>query len=803
MSSLSAEQAALRAAHAALQEQCRALRADRDAVTARSLAAMAAADAAAGARDAELEGARRAAEAAIGALGEAQGECAALRAALRAAEAEAAARGEHEAEVLRLLAAAQAEAAGARGDYGDKLLLASQVAHLQLDCGRLLALLRRTREYGEAAAALAPSARAAAVAAAGASAGGEDAAADAPPGGYLRSTYVGALPGGLPGSGRYLGGLPPGARLPPQPPGGAASLFSRDRRWDALSGLEEAYGGYAASVEACMASLGEGGGGGEGDSGARLDTALEVASWIPADAAALCAAFRQRYLLHVDVEDVRAFLVGLQIAWSARCEELVAGSRVALLKKCKEYRRALAQRMPYREVMQASTIVRINQELVTMRHRQGVTGGIPNPAIPIRDHEEHGVAFGRTVGGGSGGAGGGGGGASGATLRSLSPVRAFLSSVHRGESVGGGSGGGAQHTAARGAWAGGEEEGGAEEADAAAALLGGALKDAAARLRHSHTLPLTTTGALAALPVSLTRVPGSGARRLDALETAQLLESALAAVDDLGGANRALRARVRELEGEVRDALADAAEEERLRESVGGVGGGGRQRGGGTSEEQQQQQQRHQQLLQGSFASRVTATLGGSFAGGRPSSGGAGGSAAAAAASSASASSSGAAMAARLLYPPPPPPPARSTSAASHQRQQQQQQSHPDLPPLGESGAFSLPFRAPPAAAQRRFPAQGGSGSPVRATPSATAAAAQAQAQFSQAQQYAQPSPQQQQHYYQQQQQQQQHPQAPFVSRPSGDSFSGAQSLPARPRRLSVGDAVRAAVGAASMVASR
>jgi hypothetical protein len=458
-----------------------------------------------------------------------------------------------------------------------------------------------------------------------------------------------------------------------------------------------------------------------------------------------------------------------------------------------------------------------------MRHRQGVTGGIPNPAIPIRDHEEHSVAFGRTVGGGGGGSGGGSaGGVSGATLRSLSPVRAFLSTVHRGESVGAHHAQAQQHAApSRAGWVGGgggEEEEGGEEADATAALLGGALKDAAARLRHSATLPLTPSGALAALPVSLTRVPGSGARRLDALETAQLLESALAAVDDLGGANRALRARVRELEGEVREAQADAAEEARLRESVLGVGGGGgggqRAGGGGGGEEQ-----RHQQLLQGSFASRVTATLGGSFAGGRSSSGsgnggGAGGSAAASSASSASASASasasGAAMAARLLYPPPPPPSARSTSVASHQRQQQQQQqqSHPDLPPFGESGAFPLPFRAPPAAAQRRFPAQGGSGSPVRATPSATAAAAQAQAQFSQAQQYNQPSPpqqQQQQHYYQQQQQQQQqqHPQAPFVSRPSGDSFSGAQSLPARPRRLSVGDAVRAAVGAASMVASR
>ena len=703
---------ALKASLAALEGDKAALQADRDALVARNLAALNAAEGARGARDAELEGARSAAEAAIGALREAQGEVGALRSHVRALEEEGRVRGEQESELLGLLAAAQGEAALARAEYGDKLLLTTQVAHLQLDNGRLLALLRSTREYAAVAGKISPGARAAGVRAAG---GDEDRAADAAsgaPGGYLRSTYVGsAFPRSLPNSECYLGGVPSGARLPAAAGGAtqhrgtgaaaaaaAAAAASLGPKWDALSGLEDAYGGYAASVgagvealraersaAAAAAALAASAASAGASEGALLERALEMQRWIPSDAAALCSAFRQRYLNHVDVEDVRAFLVGLNIAWAARGEEEVTAARAALLKKCKEYRRALAQRLPYREVMQASTIVRINQELVTLRHKQGLSGGVPNPAVPIRDHEEHGVAFGRTT-----------------LPRAVSPVRAFLARVHRGEGEGG-------------------EEEEAVDADAAQALLSGALREAAVRLRSSLVATPAAVAAAATasasaggnppFPVSLSRVPGSGARRLDAIEAAQLLEGALAAVDDLGATNKDLRHRVKSLEGELEEARREAQEEAHLRASASALHA--RDGSGRLQQQQHQQHQQHQQqhwqqqqrAPYGGFAAEVTATLGSSQAGSTMFGGGGGGSSSGSSSSSAAAgpplpqlaSYGSATAAAKILYPAPPPLPPQHLPPYSDHLGGGGAQQHPPLrgPPsqrLGRAGPTHLPL---------------------------------------------------------------------------------------------------------------
>ncbi len=516
-----------------LEAERGALKQDRDAVVARSLQSMAAHDSLVGARGGALEAAQAGAERSLAALREAEGELARLRSVVGGAEAEAAALRAHAAALAAAAEGANAEAAAARAENGDKLLLKTQVAHLQVDNGRLLSLLRASPGYAAVAGVVAPFASAAAAAAAAAAAGGseEDGAleegAQGPP---LRSTYLGALPTG--GEAHYLGGVPPErlARMEPVRLRGHAPFLSADRAWDVVPGLEDAYGAFADVV----------GGGGDGGGGG-LDVELEGARWVPADAAALCSAFRQRFLQHVAVEDARALLLGLNLAWRARAAEFVAAGRAPLLRRIGELKRAAALKKPYREVMQSATISRMNVELGALRARAGAAAGVAGVAVPISDAEPHGVAFGRTVEGG-----GGGGGA-----RALSPVRAFLSGVLRGD-------GGTSAAIAT------EEE---EEAPPAAAPAAGeralglsaALRSAAARLRAPAAAATGGVGQIPELPVALRRVPGSGARRLDAHESAALLENAMRAVDELASENKELGARCAALAAAARAAEREAA----------------------------------------------------------------------------------------------------------------------------------------------------------------------------------------------------------------------------------------------------
>ncbi len=731
---------ALEAKVIALEAERGALKQDRDAVVARSLQSMAAHDSLVGARGGALESAQAGAERALAALREAEGEVARLRSVVGGAEAEAAALRAHAGALAASAAEARAAAAAARLENGEKLLLKTQVAHLQVDNGRLLALLRSTPAYAAVAGLVAPfavAARAAAAAAAAAARGGgeEDGAlAEGDEGPPRRSSYLGSLPGG--GEAHYLGGVPP-ERLSGAEPvvlgdtRGGGGVLPPDRRWDAVPGFEDAYGAFADAV----------GGGVAPRAGAPedVDAELEAAQWVPSDAAALCSAFRQRFLQHVSLEDVRALLLGLNLAWRARVEEFIAAARAPLLRRLAEAKRAAALKKPYREVMQSATIARMNTELGALRARAGATAGVAGAAVPISDHDPHGVAFGRTTG-----------------ARSLSPVRAFLSGVLRGD--GGASAAEPREDAPP---PGGAEEGGGGGggggAGAKAMGLSAALRSAAARLRTGAPA-VGGVGQIPELPVALRRVPGSGARRLDAHESAALLESAMAAVEDLTIENRELAASGAALKATVR-----AQERELVALGVGSSVGGG---GGGLG------------------ASRAATGLGLTGAATRapltatahlaaapaapPQPPGAG--AAGAAAAAATAGGFGGAVAALVkssvgpaayasLVPPPPhltglsKPPAWGYIVT------------PDgavAPPLGGSGAFPPPFAT--VAASRRFTATAGVvGSPAQLAPAAA---------------------------------------TPGAGAGVGAGLGASRSAPPTPgratvRRLSVGEAVRAAMGAA------
>ncbi len=786
----------------ALESERDSLKADRDSLAMRFEAALKAQEGDKGSRDRELEAARGSAEAAVGSLREAQGEVNRLRGVLRSMEEEASARSNQLAQLAATLADTQAEMAGLRGEYGDKLLLSTQVAHLQLDNGRLLALLRRTREYATMAGQLFPAARAARVLAAVGAAGGggdaEEAAADVAPGYRLRSTYLGSLPQGLPGSYSYLGGVPPGAHPPPSNGRLLDMVPNGDRKWDALNGLEDSYGDYADRVavgmeaERGMAAAAFTNGltpyppPGEGE---LFDRALEAQRWVPSDAVALSSAFRQRYLNHVNHEDVRAFLIGLQLIWAARCEEEIAASRAALLKKIKELKRSIAQRMPYREVMQASTIARINQELTGMRYKMGLSGGVSGPAVPQSDHDAHAVAFGRTASIEGGGNGSGNG-------RSTSPVRAFLQSVTRFGALGGaaagsssGSGSGSGSFGVSRMEGEGGYEGGYEGGVRNTAMLSTALREAASRLRAT-TFPAPPSAAknpgAPQLAVTLQRVPGSGARRLDAIEAAQLLEAALAAVDELSHANAALKTACESQEAALREAAGEAEEEMNLRRAtaavaereralalsrVGGKGGGGgassaaaaaaSYRNPGLPESYSTSQQLPYAAL-GGFAGTVTAQL---------------------------------ASKAGLAYPPPEPLAPPGAGPGNHYPTASGSGSNSYSVPFGGSGAFPPPFAHSPQhhhhqhqqhqqhQQQQQQSYGGGSGvgrspfpgsqGPIRASHTSTHFNA-----FPPPQQAAYPPP----------------PQT-YHAGGSGDQLSSS-TTPTRQRRLSVSDAVKAALGA-------
>lgn len=480
------------------------LKGDRDAVVARSLASMAAHDAAISEKNSELALLAPARDRALAALRDAESELARLRGVCVGQEAELNARVAHEGAMRVELERVSAEIAGLREACGDRALLQTRVAHLLVDCGRLLALLRTTPAYAAHANVLFPLARSRAMQSAWAAAGGGDAgdeaaaAAGERAASSLRSTYLGSGLGnfrdsvGAPALGTVAPEMMARAAFPSVPP------LSADKRWDALPALEDGYGAVADSLAVEEAE----GGKGAGD---------ESDSWVPSDAAALASAFRARHLGHVDSETVRAFLVALQVVWRRRAAELVASARAELLRKLRDAKKALRDRTPYREVMQAATIVRVNSELQNARARAGQSGGTaggPVVAVPISDIDAHGVAFGRTtaiVGGATlGGPPGLGAGGAGV-------VAGYLRSARRGY-----------------------------EPDVPEDAEERPLGEEEAAGERARELRERAAGRSAPLPATLIRVPGSGARRLDAVEAGRLLASALEAVDDLNARNTTL-----------------------------------------------------------------------------------------------------------------------------------------------------------------------------------------------------------------------------------------------------------------------
>jgi hypothetical protein len=204
--------------------------------------------------------------------------------------------------------------------------------------------------------------------------------------------------------------------------GGGGGAVSRRHRSGSVG--PAAAGASSSSSSSAMLHRGMGAGSelGVGPSVSEL-AAAEGLHWVPSDAMRVVALFRRRYLASLPADEVRDFMRDLNRAWKDR------QARTSKLLKAKysttisELKRALQQRQPYREVLQASTISRLHTELTAVRY--AVDGVLePGPSVyrrsrrsashgprgaPIED--QHGATYSDLVmagGGGSATAGGGG-----------------------------------------------------------------------------------------------------------------------------------------------------------------------------------------------------------------------------------------------------------------------------------------------------------------------------------------------------------------------------------------------------------
>ena len=245
---------------------------------------------------------------------------------------EAAARHEAAAVAARQTAVAAKEELT---DMGQVVLdtkgLRTQVRHLRADNARLVRLLATTKEYK-------------------AFANYTFAPDDTLPSGTTKGSYLGLIPAaGSKAEAEYLGG--------PAVSGSAAvgdDLAAGDRAaWRDIEAYERHYGV---------------------DDSQAVEAGREHELWVPSDALRLTIQFRRKHLAHLPTAVIRRFLQRLNGVWRRRYLKQMANAKAKYGETIADLRRQLNQRVPYREVLQASTIQRLHNQLDSVRMASG--GGV-------------------------------------------------------------------------------------------------------------------------------------------------------------------------------------------------------------------------------------------------------------------------------------------------------------------------------------------------------------------------------------------------------------------------------------------
>eukprot|EP01138_Halocafeteria_seosinensis_P008451 gb/GECG01008636.1/.p1 GENE.gb/GECG01008636.1/~~gb/GECG01008636.1/.p1 ORF type:complete len:920 (+),score=154.41 gb/GECG01008636.1/:1-2760(+) len=227
----------------------------------------------------------------------------------------------------------EAERASQAAQMADSLR--TQVKHTKLDNARLVRLLATTKEYKEFANYTFTPDSAAAT-------------------GRLRGSYLSSVPSPEDDSyEEYLGG-------PAKSTGehnnsgnyGQTNMAS----WREIEAYEQHYGV---------------------DDSQQIDAEREHDLWVPSEALRLTIRFRRQYLPHVPTQIIRNFLKNLNSIWRRRYTRQLAKVKEEYDREISALKRKNQQKAPYREVLQASTISRMHQQMEALRKACGGQIGFP------------------------------------------------------------------------------------------------------------------------------------------------------------------------------------------------------------------------------------------------------------------------------------------------------------------------------------------------------------------------------------------------------------------------------------------
>ena len=227
--------------------------------------------------------------------------------------------------------AAQEEAERAKQAAQMADSLRTQVKHMKLDNARLVRLLASTREYKEFVNYTFTPDNGAAT-------------------GRIRASYLATDPSpDENGYDEYLGGP---AKSPSANEQGNYDMAS----WREIESFEQHYGV---------------------DDSQPINEEREQDLWVPSEALRLTIQFRRKHLPHVPTQIIRNFLKSLNSVWRRRYTRQISRTSEQYEREISKLKRKLDQKAPYREVLQASTISRMQQQMEALRKAGGGQIGFP------------------------------------------------------------------------------------------------------------------------------------------------------------------------------------------------------------------------------------------------------------------------------------------------------------------------------------------------------------------------------------------------------------------------------------------